>query len=184
MNLKKIRSRKALKFLGLLISAMLIATVSAALYDYMYLNATVGVEGIPLEWINGTDAIEANTNIAGVTATLGGLLGPPNGTRTYPDPVRLNNTGGSGVQFNITVSDVTGQTGQLDSIIVRVYSVNTTLSIENVTVWSGGTKGSDVDNLNIPSGHQWRFQWEITWKATASTSDSVQVNLKLEVPVA
>jgi len=184
MNVKKIRSMKALKFLGLLISATLIATVSAALYDYMYLNATVGVEGIALAWINGTDASEANTNIQGVTATLGNLLGPPNGTRIYPDPVRLNNTGGSGVQFNITIFDVTGDTGQLDSIIVGVYSVNTTLPITNVTVWSGGTKGSDADLLTIPLGHQWKFQWEITWKATASTSDIVQVYLKLEVPVA
>jgi len=72
----------------------------------------------------------------------------------------------------------------LDSIIVGVYSVNTTLPITNVTVWSGGTKGSDADLLTIPLGHQWKFQWEITWKATASTSDIVQVYLKLEVPVA
>ena len=37
MNVRKIRSRKALKFLGLLISAMVIAAVSAQVYSYMYI---------------------------------------------------------------------------------------------------------------------------------------------------
>lgn len=183
MNVKKIRSMKALKFLGLLISAIMIASVSAALYDYMYLDANVSVEGISLAWVNGTDGGSAGTSISGVTASLNTLKGPPNGTRVYPDPVRLNNTAGaSAVTFNITVSEVTGATANMSSIIVRIYNMTNSASIANVTIWNG-TKGTGVNGLSIGVEHEWRFQWEVTWKAIAIVGDTVAVNLKLEVPV-
>jgi len=111
------------------------------------------------------------------------LKGPPNGTRIYADPVRLNNTGASSVTFDLLVDTVSGDTGQLDSIIVRIYSLNTSTWIRNVTIWSNGAQGSDETGLQIPSAHMWRFQWEITWKSTATTSNSVTVNLKIKVPV-
>ena len=184
MNVKKIRSTKALKLLGLLISSMIIATASAAIYDYMNLDANVGVQGIALAWVNGTDGGSAGTQISGVTATLTKLKGPPNGTRLYADPVELNNTGTSSVTFDLLVDTVSGDTGQMNSTIVRIYSLNTTSWIENVTVWSNGAKGADATGLEIPADNLWRFQWEITWKATATPSHSVTVNLKLKLPEA
>lgn len=180
----KFNYKKSLKFVTLLITALLIATVSAAIYDYMYLNAEVGVEGMSLAWVSGDDGTDAGTSISGVTATLTNLKGPPNGTRIYADPVRLNNTGGSQVTFDLTIDAITGNTTQLDSIYVKIYSLNTSSWIQNMTIWESGAQGSGADNLPIPSGHIWRFQWEIKWKSTATTSHTVTVNLKLKVPVA
>ncbi len=175
--------KKGLKLVFLMITSLLIATVSATIYDYMNLNGTVGVQGMSLAWVSGNDAISAGTSINGVTANLAQLKGPPNGTRIYADPVRLNNTGGSAQSFNLTISSITGDTSYLDSIYVRMYSFNTSAWIGNLTAWSGGAKGSDLTGLSIPSNNMWRFQWEITWKATATTSQSVAVNLKIQVPV-
>lgn len=180
----KINYKKTLKFVTLLITSLLIATASATIYDYMNLNATVGVQGMSLAWVDGDEATDAGTQINGVTATLTNLKGPPNGTRIYVDPVRLNNTGASGVTFDLLVDTVNGDTDQMDSIIVRIYSLNTTTWIRNATVWGNGAKGSDESGLQIPNNNMWRFQWEITWKSTAATSNSVTVNLKLKVPVA
>lgn len=182
----KINYKRSLKFVTLLITALLIATVSATIYDYMYLNANVGVQGMTLAWFSGVDggSTDAGTQISGVTATLTNLKGPPNGTRIYPDPVRLNNTGGSDVSFDLLIDTVSGNTTYLDSITVRIYNFTDDASIKNVTVWSSGGKGSDITGeLSIPAGHSWRFQWEITWKATATTEHSVTVNLKIKVPV-
>lgn len=181
----KISYKKTLKLVTLLITSLLIATASAAIYDYMYLNASVGVQGMTLEWISGDDggATDADTQINGVTATLNNLKGPPNGTRIYADPVRLNNTGTSAVTFDLLIDTVSGDTGYLDSIVVRIYNYTNNASIQNVTIWSGGSQGSDITGLSIPAGNMWRFQWEITWKATATTSHTVTVNLKLKVPV-
>jgi len=178
----KINHKKSLKFVVLLITSLLIATVSAAIYDYMYLDASVGVQGISLAWTLGADNETAGTQINGLTATLTQLKGPPNGTRIYDDPVRLNNTGTVLVTFDLLVSNVSGDTNHMDSIIVRIYSLDANAWIKNVTVWSNGAKGDDVTGLSIPAGHMWRFQWEITWKATAEIGHLVTVNLKIKMP--
>ena len=176
--------KKSLKFVTLLISALLIATVSATIYDYMYLNANVGVEGMSLAWELGADNSTAGTQINGVTATLINLKGPPNGTRIYADPVRLNNTGGSTVTFDLLVDTVSGNSVYLDSIVVRIYNVTNDASISNVTIWSNATgKGTGPTGLQIGSNYAWRFQWEIKWQSTALVSHTVAVYLKIKVPV-
>ena len=181
MEIKKILSSKSMKFVTLLLTSMLIATASAAMYNYMFQTGTIGVEGMTLEWQLGADSGTAGTQIAGVTASLTTLKGPPNGTRVYTDPVRLKNKG-SPVTFDLLIDTVSGNTVNMSSIIVRLYSLNTSAYIENVTVWSNGAKGSDHPGLNIPLNHIWRFEWEIKWKSTAVISDQVIVNLKVRVP--
>jgi len=182
MEIKKIPFRKSMKFLTLLLTSMLIATASAAIYNYMFQTGTIGVEGMTLEWQLGADNATAGTQIAGVTASLTTLKGPPNGTRVYTDPVRIKNIGSGAVTFDLLIDTVTGDTGNMSSIVVRLYSLNTSAYIENVTVWSSGAKGSDHPGLNIPLNHIWRFEWEIKWKSIAIISDSVIVDLKVRVP--
>ena len=175
--------RKSAKFILLLVSTLLIATASATIYNYMYLNATIGVEGMTLQWVSGADATSAGTQINGVTCSLTSLKGPPNGTRIYGDPARLNNTGIASSTFNLTIDQVTGDTAEMDSIIVRLYNYTNNANMGTLTVWSGGSQGSDLTSLTIgANGTQWRLQWEITWKSTATTSHSVTVNLKVQVP--
>jgi len=184
----QVNYKKSLKLVVLLISSILIATVSATIYDYMNLNGTVGVQGMSLAWLLGADNSTAGTQINGVTATLVNLKGPPNGTRVYADPVELNNTGGTATSFNVTIASITNSTGVgtavLNSTYVKIYSMNTSALMGTVTVWENGAQGSGVTDLSLPANNVWRFQWEITWKSTATTSDSIAVNLKIEVPVA
>jgi hypothetical protein len=182
MKIEKLNFKKPMKFVILLLSSLLIAAASATIYNYMYMTGTIGVEGMTLEWRLGDDSTTAGTTINGATVTLATLKGPPNGTRTYSDPVRLKNTWSSSVTFDLTISGVTGDTSQMDSIYVRIYSLNTSNLIDTLTVWSGGSQGSNLQDLQIPGEHAWRFQWEIKWKSTATTSHSVTVSLRLDVP--
>lgn len=182
MKIAKLNWKRSTKLVTLLLSSLLIVTASASIYNYMYLDVSVGVEGIDLEWKLGADNSTAGTQIAEATATLTNLKGPPNGTRIYGDPVRLNNTG-SAETFDLLIDGVSGSTANLSSLIVRIYNVTNDASIGNLTVWSGGSQGGDLTGLSIGSLYEWRFQWEITWKSIAITSDSVTVNLKIEVPV-
>ena len=181
MNISKMNIRKSAKLVFLLITALIIATASAAVYNYMYQNATIGVEGMTLAWINGADNGTAGTQINGVTCTLTNLKGPANGTRIYGDPVRLNNTGGSAVTFDLLIDNVSGGTSQMDSIVVRLIRVSDSANMGNLTVWSNGAKGSDLTSLQIGANAQWKFQWEIKWKSTATT-ETVTVNLQIRVP--
>jgi len=69
MNLKKIRSRKSLKFLGLLISSLLIATVSATTFRYLYIDGSIEVGTQYMIWILGNDA-PSGASISGTTAIV------------------------------------------------------------------------------------------------------------------
>jgi len=69
MNLKKIRSKKSLKFLGLLISSLLIATVSATTYRYLYIDGSIEVGTRYMIWILGNDA-PSGASISGTTAIV------------------------------------------------------------------------------------------------------------------
>jgi len=89
MNLKKISSKKALKFLGLLISAMLIATVSAVTYRYMYIDGSITVGAPKMIWILGNNA-PGDASISGSTVTMD--LDVENGTHmVFEDVLFLKN---------------------------------------------------------------------------------------------
>ncbi|MGB9693230.1 MAG: hypothetical protein ACPLYF_00135, partial [Fervidobacterium sp.] len=82
--------------------------------------------------------------------------------------------------FNLLIDDVGGSTENMASIIVRLYDVNDSSYIYNMTVWNGSSKGLDKTGLQITLDHQWRFEWEISWKAGAT--GTVTVALKVEIP--
>ena len=183
MNLRKMPAKKSAKFLILLFTSLLIATVSAAVYNYMYQNATIGVAGFTLQWDKGADNATAGTTISGETCTLPSLQGSANVTRIYPDPVRLNNTGASPVIFDLLIDPaVSGDTGNMESIIVKLYNMTSGALVDTLTVWSSDTQGTDLTSLTIDANTAWRFQWEITWKATATIGNTITVNLKVRVP--
>ena len=64
-----INYKKSAKLIILLISSILIATVSAATYRYMYIDGSVTVGAAKLIWIEGDDAPSGAT-ISGSTVTM------------------------------------------------------------------------------------------------------------------
>ena len=177
----KINYKKSLKFVTLLISALLIATASATVFNQMFLNATVGVEGLTLKWVQGTDS-EVTCDIQQSTCTLSGLKGTAGQTSIYNDTVRIKNEGTTQVTFNITVQECSGSsTVNLTSIIVKLYNVSDGALKGNLTVWASGVKGDPLTGLQIAGQSEWRFGWEITWSSQALTTDSVTVKLVLDV---
>ena len=175
--------KKTLKLATLLMTSVLIATVSAATYDSLFLSADVGVEGLTLVWDDTGIDSGLSANIQGAYCTLTGLKAPQGGNRTYTKAIGLNNTGGSATTFDIEVVDVTGSgTTHLNYIFVEIYDESDALQ-GNLTVWENGAKGTTpVPNLSIGAGAAWRLQWEIAWKTSASTDDSVTVSLKITTP--
>ena len=180
MKLDSIKSKKSLKIVTLLITALFIATASATTYNYMYQIGNISVEGLDLTWTTtgATDATDAGTSITGSTVTLASLQGPAGGTKVYSDPVRL--TAAADTTFNLNIGSVSGDTGQMTSIIVKIYETSGDTLVDTLTVWSGAAQGSDLTDLTITTGTTWRFQWEISW-ATGATG-TVDVQLDVEIP--
>jgi hypothetical protein len=178
----KTNYKKIAKLLTLLLTSIMIATVSADVYDNLFLSANVGVEGLYLVWDKTGIDSGITADIYGAYCTLSGLKAPQGGSRTYSKAIGLNNTGGSATTFDIEVVDVTGSgTTDLDYIFVEIYDGDTLKG--TLTVWQGGSKGTTpVSGLIINAGGAWRLQWKIAWKETADTSDAVTVSLKITTP--
>ena len=184
MNIEKIRSKKALKLLGLLISALFIATASAVYYTEMFMYATVTVEGQYVKFVSA-----GNTSVLGGTVTPGGEevaftnMKGYNGTLApWSEAVNITNTHAStGYNITLQVHEFTG-----DSEFRLRYI--------NVTMYEGGTKkgntihlvpgAGDVDTTGkqvLGAGDKWRVQWDIWWWGNATTANTVSVTLKLIV---
>jgi len=168
--------KKSLKLITLLATALLIATASATVYNYMFLNASITVEGLPLAWAQGTDS-GLSWNIQGATCTITGMKGPANGTKVYSDAVHI--TASANTTFNLRIVSVTGANTSMSSIIVKLYDGSNNLK-GTLTVWTGGAKGSDLTSLSITNSETWRLQWEISWAYGAA--GTVYVQLKVEIP--
>jgi hypothetical protein len=176
----KLNYKRSLKFVTLLISALLIATASAEIYNYLNFSAGVGVEGLNLNWDDTGIDSGLSANIQGVSCTLTGLKGPAGGTRTYNNAIKLTST--AATTFDIEVVDVTGTaTVNLTSIVVRIYDNGDTLR-GTLTVWDGSVGDTPVTDLSMTGAVTWRLEWDITWASTAIVSDSVTVTLKVTTP--
>ncbi len=66
MKLNTLKNKKSLKIVGLLIASLILATVSAQVYSYMYINGSATITGSELVWAAGENA-PAGTTIDGHT---------------------------------------------------------------------------------------------------------------------
>jgi len=100
----KIIYKKTLKLVTLLITSILIATVSADTFRYMYIDGSITVTGAKLIWIEGTD-FPADGSISGSTATLD--LDVEQGTPlNFTEALFLKNVNSTG-SFNIDLTETT-----------------------------------------------------------------------------
>lgn len=90
MNVRKIKSKKALKLLGLLISAMFIATASAAVYYSLSMESQITVGTTWVKFVTAGDTPGAAT-VEDSYCSLP-LITYPNTTVTYEHAVGINNT--------------------------------------------------------------------------------------------
>ena len=86
-----------------MISALLIATVSATTFRYMYIDGSITVGGAKLIWILGDDA-PGDASLAGSTATLD--LNVEQGTPlNFTEALFLKNNSTASADINITITN-------------------------------------------------------------------------------
>lgn len=172
---------KFAKLLILLVVSGTVFSASAAVYNMMYLRSEpVAVEGAKVIFVSGTDSTTAGATI-GTNSTyvrFNGMKGWPNATRVYEDSVGIKNNDASSRTVRVTFSSWSGDTSAVDSMLVKVYNGAGAQQGTTVTV---GTTDSSTGDLSIDAGSTYRVQWEIRWKATALSSNKVDVTLTLKV---
>ncbi len=160
MNVKKIKSSKALKLLGLLLSSLLIATVSAAVYNYMYIQGSgLASTATGLKWALGADLPSPGPTIVGYTVTnLNFTTGasPVN----YTDCLHIDNQDtGESHQFNLKTKASWGgwsDYSEFNLVVFNATSGGTQQAVLDLT-----TQGATTANMTIPASGTWGILFEI-----------------------
>ncbi|MGQ9460212.1 MAG: hypothetical protein ACUVRA_03150 [Candidatus Bathyarchaeaceae archaeon] len=183
MNPIKIRSMKALKLLGLLISAMIIATASAALYSQMFMYSHVTVVGHFCKFTEGANTTYVGGNIAsdGEEVKFTDMKGCNGSLVTYVQAVNITN--GSSTESRTIELKLQSWNGEgqfkLRYINVTMYDGNTQKG-EMLKLLPGAGDVTTSGKVEIAANGKWRIQWDIFWwgNATAGT-DTVDITLVL-----
>jgi hypothetical protein len=97
-----VKYKKSLKIVTLLLSALVIASVSAATYSYMYIDGSITVGTAQLVWIAGNDA-PGDIDVTGGTATMD-LHVQPGINQNFTEALFLKNQDAASHNLTITVT--------------------------------------------------------------------------------
>lgn len=179
---KKRRDPKKLtRLLPLFLLATLITTASAAVYNMMYIQGQqVAVETAKVYFVTGDDSTAAGASI-GTNSTyvqFTSLAGWPNATRVYTQAVNITNGDAGSRTFSITFDSWSGDTGQVGSLLIKVFNDGGSQQGSTVTV---GTPSSTTGDISIGAGDEYSLQIEILWTAGSLTSHDVSFTLTMTV---
>jgi hypothetical protein len=162
VNLRKMPAKKSAKFLILLLTSMLIATVSAEVYRYMYIDGSITVGGARLIWILGTDA-PGDASIAGSTLIMD--LDVEQGTPlNFTEAAFLKNNSTSAANINITImTPVSSSDFQRAKMHINENSTASWQYVDTLDL----TNGADLYTGSLPAGNYLRITFEVN--ATIST---------------
>jgi len=166
MEIRKVLFRKELKLVTLLLTSMLIASASAAVYYSLTMKSTVSVFGTNVYFVLGNDNATAGltTTITsnGTYATLTGLRAYPNASFTYEDPVRVRNNASSGVEIRLAPSSISGGEASID--FVKFILQGGAAGTRSLNYTSNGSLWSNTGTTNwitMPSTNP-DTEWSIT----------------------
>lgn len=192
MNLKKITAKKPLKLLLILLSWMIMATASAAVYYSMYMEPSVTTAAADVYFLAGGDSSTAGaTGYAtnnGTWVRLASLKAYPNCTLTYDEAINITNQGSSWHEFRLKHSSISPD-GTLD--VANFTSITFKLIAPNGTQYGGDftytrtgndwIPPSDMAYQGIPVGDEWAVKVEIVAVAGAWPGITVEIDILVDV---
>jgi hypothetical protein len=152
-----INYKKTLKLVTLLITSLLIATVAAETYRYMYIDGSITIGASKLVWLKGADA-PADATISGSTVTLD--LHVENGTLiNFTECLFLKNENATGsFSVNLTIPAAVS-TGDFATCKMHIYE-NSSMSWVFVDTLDLTNSGDEYDG-NLAAGAYWRMTFEV-----------------------
>jgi len=176
--------KKSLKFVTLLISALLIATVSATAYTTMYMKATpITVQASEVKFTDGNDTESAGGTInpTGTEVTFGSMTVAPNATKTYTQAVNITN---SGSEHNVTLltDSVTGNLTGFKYINITVYNEAGVKQGDSIRISPTLENETSTSKLTIGANKEWSIEWVIvSIDSGAQEGEEVNVIIKMNV---
>jgi hypothetical protein len=191
MEIRKMLARKDVKLMTLLLSSLLIASASAAMYYSLTASSTIEVYASYVVFYVGSDnatkGLVVKFNSVNTTATLTGLRAYPNATFTYTDPVRVRNKGALTAQLRLS-PDVNPSTNPEDFEYVK-FLLNATNSgdrkwlnyTSNGVSWTSPSGSTTWTTTGITGSSSWPIVIYTKANANGVASEQVTISIKVDV---
>jgi hypothetical protein len=167
----KTNIKKSLKLITLLITSLLIATVSAQIYSYMYIEGSGSITTGGLSWQLGTYA-PTGASVVGYTVKNLNLSVSQNQFKNITDCLRIINNDETGHTFGLEVTYVGGEPSKFTTFNLALYNTTGTYGTLSLK-----TQGNSIINLYIGGSATLYIRFEIE-PATDQTG-SVYFTVKL-----
>lgn len=172
----KIEYKKSLKLVTLLITALIIATVSAQVFRYMYMDGSVTVGAAKLVWIKGSEAPSGAT-VTGSTVTMP-INAEPGTPQNITYCLYLNNS--DTVAHNMTISVTTAVTSDFDEFKIHIYINSTQTFVDTLDVTISDSYETYTGNNPLSAGEAYRMAFELAPSTTASGSYDFDIQVEYE----
>ena len=167
--------KKSAKFIFLLISALLIATVSAATYRYMYIDGSVTVGTAKLVWIEGADS-PADATISGSTYTVD-LDVEPGTPQNFTECVFLKNQDSAAHNLTISVTTTISAT-DFTECKMHIYNNSTSAFIDTIDITTSDSYETYSTNTPLAAGNAYKMTFEVS--ATTGASGPYDFDIQVE----
>jgi hypothetical protein len=186
--MKKVLSSKALKLLTLLLTSMLIASASAAVYYSISMEPTVTISQAVVQFAQGSDW----SHVAGSIGTNNtwcslSLKAYPNATLTYEQPLNISNTDLSNShQFrlrHVSITPVDGSASVSNFTFIN-FVIKSTAGVSQAS-FNYTTSG---DNWDIPSTTSYlvlpaNTEWIIYIETKAAAGATIDIAASIVIAV-
>jgi hypothetical protein len=184
MEIKKLLYRKEMKIVTLLLTSLLIASASAAVYYSLSMTSTITTATNDVYFITGVDAAAAGTSIFNnnKSATLASLKAYPNMTMSYDDPIKVWNNNGA-TSFNVRLRPVS-RTGDAQYFSFINFTLQTTTKI-SLNYTSNGVSWTDPSTsgwatVSANTGYAIVVQTRASSTATSGQVASIEIAIDVE----
>ena len=168
--------RKGLKIISLLVTALLIGSVSAATYVYMYIDGSITIGTAKLVWLEGADA-PGDTSITGGTVTVD-LDVQPGLNQTLTECLLLKNQDSAAHNLTVTVTtSVSNSTFDIFEIFIYKNSTGSWASVDTLDGTTNDEYSTYTGNTPLIAGGYYRLGFEV--KAKTGTSGTVNFDIQV-----
>jgi len=190
VNMKKVLSSKALKLLFLLLTSLLIASASAAVYYSISMEPKVTIKQAVVQFAEGSDW----SQVAGSIGTNNtwcslSLKAYPNATLTYEQPLNISNTDGSNShQFRLRHISITPANGSVSvsnftffNFVVKNAAGVSQASFNYTTSGDNWITPSTTSYMTLTANTKWIIYIET--KAAAGATKDIAASIVIAVDV-
>jgi len=176
---RKNDKKKLIRLLCFSLTSLLVMTVGAAVYNYMYMQAMpVTVQAAKVIFQYGTDATEVGTSVGtnGTYVKFTNMSGWPNATRIYENAtIILNQDPAKDFSVQLTCDPLSGSTSFIDALYVQIYDAS------NALQGAVDVKAGNSTSFTILAGQALRVQWSIKWNANTPAGSTVTATLMMVI---